>query len=84
MPRRIPDYPDAYTHWNQIASLGSFLSIFATIVFLYVLYNMLKTNFIVTKQNIWKSYDSKDIKRVPAIQALPLLAVVYDSPMQWQ
>jgi cytochrome c oxidase subunit 1 len=22
MPRRIPDYPDAFAHWNQVASIG--------------------------------------------------------------
>jgi cytochrome c oxidase subunit I len=38
MPRRIPDYPDAYAGWNQIASYGSYLSAAATIFFLWVVY----------------------------------------------
>ena len=26
MPRRIPDFPDAYAGWNAVASYGSYLS----------------------------------------------------------
>lgn len=37
MPRRIPDFPDAYLLWNKIASFGSLYTVFA-IVFLF--YNM--------------------------------------------
>lgn len=86
MPRRIPDYPDAYTQWNQIASVGSFLSIFSTLLFLYILYNMFKTNFIVTKENIWKTYDSVKTLRVPTAKlvALTPISTLFDSPMQWQ
>jgi heme/copper-type cytochrome/quinol oxidase subunit 1 len=38
MPRRIPDYPDAYYGWNLISSWGSIISVVATIVFGYGLY----------------------------------------------
>jgi len=36
MPRRIPDYPDAYAGWNAIASLGSYITLVSTLVFAYV------------------------------------------------
>ena len=38
MPRRIPDYPDAYAGWNYVSSLGSYISAFGVIIFLFVLY----------------------------------------------
>src|SRR4051794_1497003 len=33
MPRRIPDYPDAYAGWNMISSLGAYLSFAAALLF---------------------------------------------------
>jgi len=39
MPRRIPDYPDAFAGWNSISSMGSLMSFFSAIVFLYLLYD---------------------------------------------
>jgi len=38
MPRRIPDYPDAYAGWNAVSSLGSMISALSSIVFIYVIY----------------------------------------------
>ena len=33
MPRRIPDYPDAYAGWNMISSLGAYISFAAALLF---------------------------------------------------
>src|SRR5215472_9078624 len=35
MPRRIADYPDAFAPWNYISSIGSYISGFAVLVFLF-------------------------------------------------
>jgi len=37
MPRRIPDYPDAYAGWNAIASWGSYISAVGVLLFLFLL-----------------------------------------------
>ena len=41
MPRRIPDYPDSYAGWNHLSSIGSALSVVATLIFLQNLYKQL-------------------------------------------
>jgi cytochrome c oxidase subunit 1 len=38
IPRRIPDYPDAFAAWNYVCSFGSILSLFATLTFFFVVY----------------------------------------------
>ena len=38
MPRRIPDFPDAYLGWNQIASVGSNISLYGLLFFFFVLW----------------------------------------------
>ena len=44
MPRRIPDYADAFAGWNAIASYGSYLSLIGAVYFFYVVYVTLTSN----------------------------------------
>ena len=41
MPRRIPDYPDAFAGWNYVASIGSFIALISLFLFIYILYDQL-------------------------------------------
>jgi cytochrome c oxidase subunit 1 len=36
MPRRIPDYPDAYAGWNSLASYGSLVTVFGLLIFFFL------------------------------------------------
>jgi cytochrome c oxidase subunit 1 len=38
MPRRIPDFPDAFSQWNLIASFGSYVSAISVLFFFYIVY----------------------------------------------
>ena len=40
MPRRIPDCPDAFSIWNAVSSFGSIISVVATVLFGYIVYDM--------------------------------------------
>ena len=35
MPRRYVDYPDAFAGWNLISSIGSYISAFSVLIFIY-------------------------------------------------
>ncbi len=38
MPRRYVDYPDAFACWNYVSSIGSYISGFGVLIFLYGIY----------------------------------------------
>lgn len=54
MPRRVPDYPDSYTAWNTIASLGSFITMASTAFFVYVIYVTITSNERIS-YNPWRN-----------------------------
>jgi cytochrome c oxidase subunit 1 len=58
MPRRIPDYPDAYSGWNFMASFGSYVSIFSVFVFIYTMYDALSKE---TTYDRLFDYNTKDV-----------------------
>lgn len=66
IPRRIPDYPDAYAGWNAIASYGSILSAIAALFFFYVVYDCLtKVNKTDKIYKSLKSFSSLFSKKNP-------------------
>jgi heme/copper-type cytochrome/quinol oxidase subunit 1 len=56
MPRRIPDYPDAFSGWNAVASFGSYVSAFSALLFFYIVYETLVHGEPVTEKDYWKKY----------------------------
>jgi len=70
MPRRISDYPDIYWAWNCVSSVGSLISVFGIIVFLYIVYEVLKKKhkfvqvyynkyliiYMDPQNNVWNPY----------------------------
>jgi len=53
MPRRIPDFPDAYAPWNAIASYGSYVSTFSAFLFFYIVFLTLTGNDVTKSRNTW-------------------------------
>jgi cytochrome c oxidase subunit 1 len=49
MPRRYSDYPNAFTTWNIVSSIGSYLSIISIITFIFILWEGLTSKRFILK-----------------------------------
>jgi cytochrome c oxidase subunit 1 len=49
MPRRYPDYPDAFAGWNYVSSLGSYLAAASTVFFILYTIKVLRSGTLVTE-----------------------------------
>ena len=73
MPRRISDYPDAFAHWNWIASFGSSISFISVFVFFYVISFALR-NGHHTPVSLWEDAFSSSL----------IIQKFNDVPHNWQ
>jgi cytochrome c oxidase subunit 1 len=49
MPRRYPDYPDAFAGWNLVSSLGAYVAFASTIFFVVYTIKVLRSGKLVTE-----------------------------------
>jgi cytochrome c oxidase subunit I len=54
MPRRIPDYPDAYAGWNAVATFGSYITTVSALFFFYVIYVTLTEGEKIQADDPWQ------------------------------
>jgi len=82
MPRRIPDFPDAYVGWNYISSIGSIISIIATFIFFYTIYKAFADKKLVSSQNYWAHQDfyRSSLVKVSNSDSTPSLEWTFMSP----
>jgi cytochrome c oxidase subunit I len=52
MPRRYPDYPEAFAGWNFVSSIGSYISGLGMLIFLFVVYRTFSSK-IPAAGNYW-------------------------------
>nr|AND96114.1 cytochrome c oxidase subunit 1 [Cheironitis hoplosternus] len=71
MPRRYSDYPDAYTTWNIISSIGSLISLISIFLFLFIIWNSMSS--------IRKSISTSNVSSsIEWLQKLPPAEHSYD------
>ena len=66
MPRRIPDYPDIYWAWNYVSSLGSLISVFGIIVFLFLIFDLFNKSNLFFEDKLFYFISLRNFSFVPA------------------
>ena len=55
MPRRYIDYPEVYAGWNMVSSIGSYISAFGVLIFLYGVFSAFAKK-VPAGDNPWGEY----------------------------
>nr|YP_009630844.1 cytochrome c oxidase subunit 1 [Hypsizygus marmoreus]QBZ73677.1 cytochrome c oxidase subunit 1 [Hypsizygus marmoreus] len=79
---RIPDYPDAFAGWNAISSFGSLVSVVATVLFCYIIYDIF-ANQPTCSNNPWQvaSYFTSEAQLNNETQTVNTLEWTLQSPI---
>ena len=74
MPRRIPDYPLFFVGWNILASIGSLISLIATVIFVHMIAQAFSSNLQEFRNLVWSFSRDSVYWRV-----LPLSTLIINS-----
>nr|AGI59431.1 cytochrome c oxidase subunit I [Hyalella azteca] len=87
MPRRYSDYPDSYSSWNMVSSLGSYLSVVAVVLFII----MILESFVMKRHSMFSASLSGSLEwghpYPPADHSysdMPILNNFQNDSMMWQ
>nr|YP_002213613.1 cytochrome c oxidase subunit I [Bilobella aurantiaca]ABS88964.1 cytochrome c oxidase subunit I [Bilobella aurantiaca] len=58
MPRRYSDYPDSFTSWNMISSLGSYISLMSTFILMVIIWEAFSSKRLV----LFNCFNSSNIE----------------------
>jgi len=82
MPRRISDYPDAFSFWNLNSSRGSIMSVISVIIFFTISYTLFEKNW-KSNSNPWKG-NYWFLNRILNKATNPLLDLPYNGQFFFQ
>ena len=80
MPRRIPDYPDGYVGWNQVASFGTLISTVSFILFIHIVYTALTQTSTETSKGLFSKIFPKHAEVLVTDSNTP----VFEPPVQYK
>ncbi len=80
MPRRYPDYPEAFAGWNFVSSIGAYISGVALLVFLYVVFRTFTSKEHLRRQLLGRGCDDAGMDRLLAA-AVPHLRGTAADPL---
>lgn len=78
MPRRYSDYPDAFTSWNVVSSIGSYTSVVAILIFAFIIWEAISTSRPVVYNYIQPSYIEWFQNTPPSEHSYSELTLIYN------
>jgi cytochrome c oxidase subunit 1 len=77
IPRRYSDYPDSFSSWNSISSLGSYTSVIAIIIFAFIIWETITSNRLIYSNQIIAFSREWNLNYPPSRHTYSELSIIY-------